>query len=277
MRDEPTSPEPSPLAPPPPPRLDGYGLVLAAVASLVFLVLASGVLWWVLRSSGTASEQAVASTTQSGGATHSPGTAAPARTSGSQEPNEAASPGQTVTLPGPATTAADATPTTAAILARVGPLTPARISGSNTLAATPRLACTGGSISYFAEQLIDGTDLGWGASSSDGTGQYFDVSFDKPVHLSTVGITPGYLRQASRPSNDCEPTSSFGVNRLVNAVEWSFDDGTSVVQRFEERPKMQLTSVDATTTNIRMTILETTRPPGADDDTVISEASFTGS
>ncbi|MEI2705417.1 MAG: hypothetical protein V9E89_09205 [Ilumatobacteraceae bacterium] len=247
-------------------------MVWAAAASLAFLVLAGGLLWWVLGSSETSSKQAAPATTaQAGRASGSPDTAASGRTA------DAANPGQRVTLPKPTTTAGDTAPNTSASLDSVGPLTPTRVIGSNTLAVTPRLACTGGSISYFAEQLVDGTDLGWGASSSDGVGQYVDVSFDRPVHLSTVGITPGYLRQARRPSNDCEPASSFGVNRFVNAVEWTFDDGTSVVQRFEQRPEMQLTPVDATTTNVRMTILSTTRPPGADDDTVISEASFTGS
>lgn len=88
---------------------------------------------------------------------------------------------------------------------------------------------------------------------------------------------PGISGQPAGRATTITSLVKFGVNRFVNAVEWTFDDGTSVVQRFEQRPEMQLTPVDATTTNVRMTILSTTRPPGADDDTVISEASFTGS
>ena len=195
MRDEPTRaepPPPAPPAPPPSPRREGQALVWAAAASLAFLVLAGGLLWWVLGSSETSSKQAAPATTaQAGRASGSPDTAASGRTA------DAANPGQRVTLPKPTTTAGDTAPNTSASLDSVGPLTPTRVIGSNTLAVTPRLACTGGSISYFAEQLVDGTDLGWGASSSDGVGQYVDVSFDRPVHLS--GKPAGRATTVSRP------------------------------------------------------------------------------
>ncbi|MBK6311785.1 MAG: hypothetical protein IPF42_14880 [Candidatus Microthrix sp.] len=252
MTDEPTMAEPPPSETPPPDRRRP-GFTLAVVASLAFLLASGALLGWVLGSSETTPDDAEPQATTKLDRAR---TTRPARATTEPE--------------------AEAEPVSRTTLLQVGPLAPASVSASNTRALTPKLACTGGSISYFADQLTDGTDLGWGASSSDGTGQYFDVSFDKPVHLSTVGITPGYLREARRPSNDCEPASSFGVNRFVNAVEWTFDDGTSVIQRFEQRPEMQFMSVDAVTSSVRMTILETTRPPGADDDTVISEASFTG-
>ncbi len=249
MTDEPTRAEPPPSASRTPPSQRRPGPAWAVVASLTFLFSSIAFLGWVL---GSADSRLVEAEPQATNQLD----------------------GTTTTSPEPATAEpATASPTT---LLQVEPLSPTSVSASNTLALTPRLACTGGSISYLADQLIDGTDLGWGASSTDGAGQYVDIAFGEPVHLSTVGITPGYLREARRPSNGCEPVSSFEVNRFVNAVEWSFDDGTSVTQRFEQRPEMQLTPVDAVTSNVRMTILETTRPPGADNDTVISEASFSG-
>lgn len=230
------------------PAWGGRWLPGAVVASLVFLIAAVGFLWWVL------------------------GSSPPGRSDGPARADAA----QPDTLPAPATTIDDQQASTT-VLRQAGPLIPAAVSVSDTREITPRLACGGGSIAYLGDQLVDGTDLGWGASSTDGAGQYADFSFGTPVHLSTVGITPGYLREARRPSNGCEPISSFGLNRFIDAVEWSFDDGTSVVQRFDQRPEMQLIPVDVTTSAVRMTILETTRPSGADDDTVVSEASFAGS
>ena len=272
MTDVPTVPGGAPA----PPRRAGGVQPWVVGASLVFLIASGGLLWWVLGDTEPSSDRVETSAT-----------AAPIQPPGSTEPPDTTELGGTevsedlpdgdddpsVSLPEPSVTVAPA-PTT---LRQVGPLTPTSVSVSNTREMTPKLACTGGSISYVGDQLIDGTDLGWGPDSTDGAGQFADFSFDTPVHLSTVGLTPGYLRQARRPSNRCQPSSSFPVNRFVDAVEWSFDDGSSVVQRFDQRPEMQLTPADVTTANVRMTILETTRPVGADDDTVISEANFTGS
>ncbi len=259
MTDEPTMAEPPPSETHTPPDRRRPGFTLAVVASLAFLLASGALLGWVLGSSESTPDDAEPQATTKLDRART--TSSDARLS---EPEPEPEP------------EAEAEPVSRTTLLQVGPLAPASVSASNTRALTPKLACTGGSISYFADQLTDGTDLGWGASSTDGAGEYVDISFGMQVHLSTVGITPGYLREARRPSNDCEPASSFGVNRFVNAVEWTFDDGTSVIQRFEQRPEMQFMSVDAVTSSVRMTILETTRPPGADDDTVISEASFTG-
>lgn len=254
-------------------------MIVATVASLAFLAASCGFLAWVLndRAGDTVSVSArlAAETTITTAVT----TAAPTAQAASDVPpttEDVAGPGPTDAPAATAPVASAPAATQAAPLREAGPLAPDSVTASNTRETTPSLRCGGGSISYFAGQLIDGTDLGWGASHTDGTGEYADIAFGRNVHLSAVGITPGYLRQAERQSNNCQPASSFGYNRFVNSVRWTFDDGTTVVQEFEQVPEMQTIPVDVDTSTIRLTVLETTRPAGADDDTVISEAAFTG-
>jgi hypothetical protein len=48
------------------------------------------------------------------------------------------------------------------------------------------------------------------------------------------------------------------------------------VQNFQQEPGLQTMAVDAITASVRITILGTIRPAGADDDTILSEAEFRG-
>lgn len=140
------------------------------------------------------------------------------------------------------------------------------------------LRCTGAFVPYGAENLIDGdVDTGWGASAGDGSGQSVTVTFDEPVHLTRVGLTPGFTKTGPRKDRGCAETFAFPLNRFVRAVRYSFDDGQTVRHDFEQRPGLQFLSVDTTTREVRITILETYRPPGADNDTILSEAQFEGS
>ncbi len=139
-----------------------------------------------------------------------------------------------------------------------------------------KLACTGEPTSYDAEKLIDGDlDTGWGASSGDGSGQSITVTFRDPVQLTEVGLTPGFAKIGPREDKNCRRVSAFPHNRFVESVRYRFDDGTSVEQEFEERADLQMLPVNTITRRVRITILETSRP-GADNDTIISEARFMG-
>ena len=132
-------------------------------------------------------------------------------------------------------------------------------------------------MSYDAANLIDGDhDTGWGAARDDGVDEEFSVSFARKVRLTEIGLTPGYLKQAPRVEANCIVTSTFPFNRRIAAVRYEFDDGSQEVQRFNASPTLQTTKVDVETMGVRVTILETVRPPDADDDTIISEVSFTG-
>ena len=156
-------------------------------------------------------------------------------------------------------------------------LTPERINVSFQRPAVDSIVCTGEPLAYSGEQLIDGDEnFGWGASMGDAAGATADMQFSGPVKLATVGLTPGYTRVAPRSKAGCQTVVAFPYQRFVQAVRWTFDDGSSVEQSFDQRPEMQTKPVDVTTSSVKLTILSTARPPGADDETVISEAAFTG-
>ena len=155
------------------------------------------------------------------------------------------------------------------------PLTPAGVEVSNTREGVNSLACTGTQLNYVGSQLIDGDpNTGWGASRSDGSGQSASIDLGDTVDLTSVGIIPGYARVAPHSKADCETVSAFPLNRQIQSVRWTFDDGTSVEQDFQADPSLQTTPVDVHTRNVRLEILSTSRPSGADNDTIISEAAF---
>ena len=138
------------------------------------------------------------------------------------------------------------------------------------------LRCTGMYTDYVAINLIDGDmDTGWGASRTDGAGEAITVGFDRPVRLTEVGMTPGYTKVGPRSDADCEDVFAYPYNRFIVEVRYTFDDGSVVDQRFEDRGEMQMIPVDTTTSSVTITILETDRH-GKDDDTIISEAHFWG-
>lgn len=70
--------------------------------------------------------------------------------------------------------------------------------------------------------------------------------------------------------------AAFDLNRVVVRAAYHFSDGTEVEQTFDQNPEMQFTAVDVITSSVTITILETRLPPGADDDTVVSEVAFEG-
>ena len=70
----------------------------------------------------------------------------------------------------------------------------------------------------------------------------------------------------------------FEYNRFVSAVDYRFDDGSTVTQRFDRVPSLQMQDVTTiVTSSVVITIRSTERGPLADDDTIISEAAFEGS
>jgi hypothetical protein len=166
---------------------------------------------------------------------------------------------------------AGATTTSAPVSVIVQPI---GAQASATRPAVSQLRC-GGSNRFDAELLIDGdVNTGWGASVTDGSGEYVDITFDGEIHLTEVGMTPGYLRVAPRYDQGCADVLAFDYNRFIDAVEYRFDDGSTVVQYFEQVPTMQTIDVDVVTHTVRITVLRTTRT--VDDDTIISEAFFMG-
>ena len=126
MTDEPTMAEPPPSETHTPPDRRRPGFTLAVVASLAFLLASGALLGWVLGSSATTPDDAEPQATTKLDRART--TSSDARLS-EPEPE------------------AEAEPVSRTTLLQVGPLAPASVSASNTRALTPKLACTGGSLS----------------------------------------------------------------------------------------------------------------------------------
>lgn len=283
-------------APPPPPGNSDNRLNLLIGSALVFLVIALGVLGWVVIQGGGdgGSQVATADTNETRKDRRGKDTDKPSKDqdrSGDADSSVNEDGDDQVTLPdsdSTAPTTADgggsgAVSSTASGTGGAGvtplgtsPITPTAVNPSNTRDSV-NLTCTDQPLSYGANQLIDGDpQTGWGASKHDGSGEFVQFELGGTKQLSTVGITPGYLRVAERSAAGCSIVSAFPYNRFINSVRWEFSDGSSVEQGFENIDEMQSVDVDKQTSFVRMVILSTTRPAGADDDTVISEAQFTG-
>ena len=167
------------------------------------------------------------------------------------------------------TTAAPTTP----------PSTPLQVASSTASSSRDSvfLRCTDAYVPYTSENLHDGDlNTGWGTTPGDGIGHYVVLDLGRKAHITSVGLTPGYAKVGPRQSEGCQTVEAFHYNRFVKKVRYDFDDGSSVVQRFRPSPDAQRTKVDARSRRVRITIMATRRPPGADDDTILSEVDIRG-
>lgn len=154
-------------------------------------------------------------------------------------------------------------------------LIPVSATATNERAAVSKLRC-GGSNSFEAIHIIDGDpQTGWGASVGDGAGQSVTIDFGQIVKLSSVGLTPGYLRVAPRGDLDCNDASAFEFNRFIEEVEYQFDDGSTLRQTFERLAEVQTMPVAIRTKTVTITVVSTLKV-GDDQDTIISDAEFYG-
>ena len=158
----------------------------------------------------------------------------------------------------------------------IGVVVPSQISASAERSPV-NLYCTGEAANYIAENLIDGDfNTGWGAGQDNGTGQSVHMVLPGPTWITEIGLTPGFTKIGPRRSADCASASAFGENRFVHHVRFSFDDGTFVEFVYQQSPDIQYFPVDVITERVDMVILETVLPPGADDDTILSELVIIG-
>jgi len=180
-----------------------------------------------------------------------------------------------------ATTAPSSTTTTltqpaAALLGPVVGLTPT-VTTVSSERRDVYLRCTNAYANYAPRNLLDrDPQTGWGTQPGDSRGQSIELSFGQPVRLRRIGLTPGYAKVGPRSDQGCREVSAFSFNRQVTKVSYTFSGGTSQETTFAARPDLQFTNVDVVTSMVRITILEITRPPGADDDTILSDATFEG-
>ena len=236
--------------------------------SVLFLVAALGTLGWVVLSTGDGGEVVAAAQENGVNDSAEDRSTGPSSKNGDNEADDEVVGGTEPNVTLAATTLPAADPV---------PVTPQVVGVSFERPAVDSIVCTGEPLAYSGAQLVDGDEnYGWGASMGDAAGATADMRFAGPVKLATVGLTPGYTRVAPRSNANCQTVVAFPYNRFVQSVRWTFDDGTSVDQTFDQRAELQTLPVDVTTTTVKLTILSTARPGSADNETVISEAAFTG-
>ena len=108
----------------------------------------------------------------------------------------------------------------------------------------------------------------------DGAGSEITVTLARRTHLTSVGMVNGYAKTSEDGDLDW-----YAGNRRVLAVEWVFDDGTTVEQELAETREMQTVDVDVTTRTVVVRLVVVSPPgsgPAARDYTAISELSLTG-
>jgi hypothetical protein len=132
-------------------------------------------------------------------------------------------------------------------------------------------------VTYVAANLIDGrNDTCW-RTPGDATGTELTFRLDQPTRLSRVGLVNGYSKTAYAGGRAFD---WYHGNRRVLAVEWLFDDGSSVTQRFGDDRNLQQIRISPVTTAVVRLRLTAVSPPGhgraARDDTAISEVMLLG-
>jgi hypothetical protein len=164
-----------------------------------------------------------------------------------------------------ASTSAGASRDVAATATAVAPLT--RAPGQDT---------AGNETAYDASNMLDGDKTTSWQMPGDGTGKELTFTLAKQTHLTEVGLVNGYAKTSKQGGKTLD---WYAGNRRILKVEWLFDDGTTQTQDLRQITRMQTTAVDATTTTVKLRLLEVSGPgtgAAARNFTAISEVGLTG-
>jgi hypothetical protein len=167
-------------------------------------------------------------------------------------------------------TSASAASTSSGLPASAAELaTRAKASASST--APEGRDAAGNPVRYSASNVVDGNPQTAWRAPGDGRGVTLYLDMRGSVHLTEVGLLPGYAK--------VDPTNGinrFYENRRVVKVRWHFSDGTTIDQAFTDKARIQRIPVDVTTTSVKIEIIAT-RPGHPDFDySPISEVSLLG-
>jgi hypothetical protein len=125
--------------------------------------------------------------------------------------------------------------------------------------------------------MVDGlNDTCW-RTPGDATGTVLTFRLDQPTRISRVGLVNGYSKIAYSGGRSYD---WYRGNRRVLAVQWLFDDGSSVTQRLHFNRAMQQIPVKPVTTRVVRLRITAVSGPGkgraARNDTAISEVLLLG-
>jgi len=143
--------------------------------------------------------------------------------------------------------------------------------------APPGQDVSGNPVDYQGDNLLDGVPETTWRMPGDGTGAEIVITLARESRLQQVGLINGYAKVA-RDAQGRELDWYHG-NRRVTAVEWVFDDGTTISQDLEDTTAVQSVDVDTTTTTITLRLVSVSAPGtgrAARDYTAISDVSLVG-
>lgn len=243
----------SPDEPPPPtphrrPRPAWF--VWALVTGLVLVLVATIGIFLLLSGDDPGDERATDTKT--------------ADTSGtSAEPTKSTSPSPSQSPPPSSSSPASGEPEDVAALATV----------SVPATAPPNEDTSGNQVRYEGRNMLDGVPATCWRMPGDGTGAEITITLAEPTVISRVGLINGYAKTAGR-------LDWYSGNRRILAVEWVFDDGSTVDQDLTETRSLQSVDVEpVTTSTITLRLLEVSRPghgPAARNYTPISDVELVG-
>jgi hypothetical protein len=143
--------------------------------------------------------------------------------------------------------------------------------------APPGQGANGEVVRYDATNMVDDIPETTWRMAGDGTGESITFRFERPATLTEVGLVNGYAKVARDNGGVLD---WYHGNRRIDAVEWTFEDGTVVRQELGDTTLMQSVRVKKVeTSSVTLRLLEVT-PPGrgraSRNYTAISEVSFLG-
>lgn len=143
--------------------------------------------------------------------------------------------------------------------------------------APPNQDTEGNPVNYDARNMLDGVPETCWRMPGDGSGQVITLELAEPTTVTSVGLINGYAKTAR---DGAATLNWYTGNRRVMAVEWTFDDGTTVGQDLEETRSVQSVDVDPVeTSTIELRLVEVSAPgtgPAARDYTAISDIALVG-
>ncbi|MGY1831659.1 NADase-type glycan-binding domain-containing protein [Geodermatophilus sp. SYSU D01180] len=153
-----------------------------------------------------------------------------------------------------------------------GPLQPVAVAA--TCQAAPGIDAAGDPVTYEPALTLDGVPATAWRCPGSAVGARLTFDFGHEVSLASVGLVPGYAKV-----DPADGTNRFTENRTVTAVTWSFDDGTSFVQRIDA-PRASLAVSDlpapVSSTRVVLQVTGTGNDTALRDFTAISDVAFSG-
>jgi len=144
----------------------------------------------------------------------------------------------------------------------------------------PSQDAAGHPTTYEPAQVLDRrVDTAW-RCDGNGVGQTLEIRFGVAEEIDTVGLIPGFAK-----TDPSDGTDRYAQDRRIAAVQYTFDDGSTAVQRFDTDPanrSLQSMPVPRVrTARIDITILESvpgaaTNGQPAVDKVAVSEVAFAG-